>query len=159
MDAFSRLTCRFSGELTRGHRVASGLSGDARFPGGTIAMQVPCFRELGLDLSGFHHATLNVAITPLKYETRRATHTFRQVRWHPVEPAEDFSFFDAAILKPETADHWVRAFVYRPHPETKPAHFQPPDALELLAAEWINGLVYGDRLEIRVDPEQLAILA
>lgn len=159
MDAFSRLSNRFSGELTRGHRVASGLNGDARFPGGTIAMQMPFFRKLGLDLSAFHPATLNVSITPLKYETRRARHTFRQVRWHPVEPAEDFSFFDAAILRPGTPDDWVRAFVYRPHPETKPAHFQPPDSLELLASEWIAGLTYGDRLEIRVDPGQLAIPA
>ena len=53
--------------IVQGHRVASGLNGNPRFPGGTLRMQLPFFAELGLDLSAFYPGTLNVSIAPLSY--------------------------------------------------------------------------------------------
>lgn len=133
-----------------GHRVASGLNGDPRFPGGTIRMQLPHFAALGLDLSGLHPGTLNVRVAPLTWQAREPAHTFRAVRWHPTEPAEDFSFFHLR-LHPEAGSP-VEGWIYLPHPQTKPEHFQAPDVLELLLP-WTDGLDYGARVSLEV-PEQ-----
>jgi hypothetical protein len=48
--------------VVAGHRVASGLNGNPRFPGGTLRMQAPHFARLGLDLGHFHLARLTSAL-------------------------------------------------------------------------------------------------
>lgn len=133
----------------RGHRVASGLGGDDRFPGGTLAMQRPHFLKLGLDLSRFFHGTLNVSIAPRQFRVVEAQWTFRDVKWSATEPAEHFSFFDCRIEGRE-------GLIYYPHPETKPEHFQPPEVLEILTDE-LSGIGYGDELEIEIPAQQLLI--
>jgi len=134
-----------------GHRVASGLNGDPRFPGGTLSMQQPHFLARGLELSGYHPGTLNLCIAPWQYQVVRAALTFPQVQWHPTEPAEDFSFFDCALT---FAGHEYVGLIYYPHPETKPEHFQAPDTLEMLSPK-IAGLEYGSTVELRVDSAQM----
>ena len=140
--------------LGKGHRVASGLNGDPRFPGGTLRMQVPHFLALGLDLRAFHLGTLNVSIAPLCYRVVKACHSFAQVKWHPTEPAEDFSFFDVRVIRPGASP--VAGLIYFPHPETKPEHFQQPDVLELLLP-FVNGLHYGMALSLEIPAAQLVI--
>lgn len=136
-----------------GHGVASGRSGDPRFPGGTIALQKPFFLERGLDLSPFHPGTLNLSIAPCRYRVLRPKHTFRAVKWAETEPPEDFSFFDCRVLWNGRS---YAGLVYYPHPETKPEHFQPPDVLEVLAPR-LEGLSYGDVVELELDPAQIAV--
>jgi hypothetical protein len=145
----------FPALVTRGHQVASGRNGDPRFPGGTIAMQSPHFRALGLDLSPFFSGTLNVSLAPLRYRVIRPRLTFRQVRWHPTEPAEDFSFFDVR-LRVGDASPWVGGLIYFPHPDTKPAHFQAAGVLELLLPR-VEGLGVGTRVTLAVPADQMAI--
>ncbi len=137
-----------------GHRVASGLNHNPRFPGGTLAMQQPHFARLGLDLSVYHPGTLNLSIAPHRYRVMAGRLTFRQVKWHPVEPAEDFSFFDCRLILPGAEP--VAALVYYPHPETKPEHFQSPDMLEVLAPS-LPGLAYGMQVDLAVDPAQMVM--
>jgi len=140
--------------LNQGHRVASGLNGNPRFPGGTLLMQQPHFLARGLDINVFHRGTLNVSIAPLRYRVVRPRLTFRDVQWHPVEPKEDFSFFDFNLLR---ADHPPLAgLIYYPHPETKPEHFQAPDVLELLLP-FVEGLEYGMELRLEIPAEQMVI--
>lgn len=138
--------------IVRGHRVASGQNGDPRFPGGTIRMQLSSFAALGLDLSGIYSGTLNVRIAPLQYRVVKPRFTFRHVKWHPVEPAEDFSFFDLIVHRNGLPP--IRGFVYFPHPDTKPEHFQKPDVLELLLP-WTEGLSYGQSIQIEVPVAQM----
>jgi hypothetical protein len=138
--------------VVRGHRVASGENGNPLFPGGTLQMQAPHFRARGLDLSAFHGGTLNVSIAPRRYRVVRARWTFPQVKWHPTEPAEDFSFFDVRLLRSDAPP--VPGLIYHPHPETKPAHFQHPDVLELLLP-WMEGLRYGVEVRLETPPEQI----
>lgn len=138
--------------IVQGHRVASGLNGDRRFPSGTMRMQAPHFQARGLDLSVFHPGTLNVSIAPLRYRVVQPRLTFRGVQWHPQEPAEDFSFFDVRITPAGAAA--VDGLIYFPHPETKPEHFQQPDVLELLLP-WTEGLRYGARVMLQVPEEQM----
>ena len=140
--------------VMEGHRVASGLNHDPRFPGGTLAMQGPVFARLGLDLSVYHPGTLNLSIAPHRYRVVRPRLTLRQVNWHPVEPTEDFSFFDCQVMMPGQKP--VLALIYHPHPETKPEHFQSPDVLEVLAPP-IHGLMYGMQLALAIDPAQMMI--
>jgi hypothetical protein len=138
--------------LVEGHRVASGLNGNPRFPGGTLRMQFPYFLARGLDLSAFHLGTLNVSIAPLAYRVLQARHTFTNVKWHPTEPAEDFSFFDVRVVSSDKTS--VDGFIYFPHPDTKPAHFQQPDVLELLLP-FVEGLRYGMELSLEVPAAQM----
>ena len=142
------------GTLVPGYQVASGGNGNPRFPGGTLRMQTPHFAALGLDLAAFHGGTLNVQIAPRRYRVIRPRLTFRAVRWHPVEPAEDFSFFDVRLLRPGTPP--VVGLIYHPHPETKPEHFQDPGVIELLLP-FVPGLCYGDALVLAVPAAQMVI--
>lgn len=138
--------------IVQGHRVASGLNGNPRFPGGTLRMQLPFFRDLGLDLSGYHLGTLNVSIAPLSYRVVNPKLTFRDVKWHPTEPEEDFSFFDVVLHRDDAAP--VSGLIYFPHPDTKPEHFQKPDVLELLLP-WTEGIEYGMKVQLEVPCEQM----
>ena len=100
MDNLTSPNCvEIRAEVVRGHQVASGTNGDPRFPGGTVRMQLPYFRSLGLDLSAFYPGTLNVSIAPLDYHVLRPHLTFTGVKWHPTEPAEDFSFFNLRLMR------------------------------------------------------------
>ena len=138
--------------IVQGHRVASGMNGNPRFPGGTFRMQLPCFAALGLDLSSFYPGTLNVSIAPLSYRVVQPKLTFRDLKWHPEDPAEDFSFFDVIVHRYGAPP--VNGFIYFPHPDTKPTHFQKTDVLELLLP-WTEGLAYGTKIRLEVSPEQM----
>ena len=142
--------------LVQGHRVASGLNGNPRFPGGTLRMQTPHFRARGLDIGHLYPGTLNVSIAPFSYRVVKARYNFANVKWHPTEPAEDFSFFDVRILWPHAAP--VAGLIYFPHPETKPEHFQQPDVLELLLP-FVADLQYGMTRTLEVPVAQMVIEA
>jgi hypothetical protein len=145
-----------TGVIVPGHRVASGLNGDVRFPGGTLAMQRPFFAALGLDLSGMHPGTLNVSIAPLRYELRKPRWTFPLVKWHPTEVAETFSFVRARMRTP--AGDEVAGWIYYPHPETKPEHFQAAHVLEVLMP-YINGVTYGATIFLYTPDQEIRITA
>lgn len=138
--------------VIQGHRVASGSNDNPLFPGGTIKMQQAAFRELGLDLGGFYNGTLNVSISPLVYRVVSPKLTFRNVKWHPSDPPEDFSFFDVRL--PGFSDQPIPGLVYLPHPETKTKHFQAPDTLELLFP-FVDGLQYGLEIQLQFPEGQI----
>jgi len=140
-------------KIVPGHQVASGENRDPRFPGGTIRMQIPCFQRLGVDLSPFHPGTVNVSIRPHTYQIVRPRWTLKSVKWHPTEPAEDFSFFDVEVM---LGSEVLEGLIYHPHPDTKPEHFQQPDVLELLLP-FVGGLAYGGRLRLRTRRGQILI--
>lgn len=142
------------GTVESGYGVASGQAQDPRFPQGTLALQQPIFEQLGLDLTPYFLGTINLSVAPCRYQINQAKHTFRAIKWSPTEPAEDFSFFDCRLLVGST---WFEGLVYYPHPETKPAHFQPPTTLEIITG-WISGLKYGDSLRLELKAEQISLL-
>jgi hypothetical protein len=117
-------------------------------------MQTPCFLALGLDISHLYRGTLNVSIAPCRYRIVKPKYTFANVKWHPTEPAEDFSFFDLRVLRPDQPA--VAGLIYYPHPETKPEHFQSPDVLELLLP-FMEGMYYGMELTLEVPAEQMVV--
>jgi hypothetical protein len=143
------------GVIVAGHGVASGRKEDPRFPDGTLAMQIPRFATLGLDLTGFWPGTLNVSIRPAQYRPGRAAFTFRDVKWHPDEPAEDFSFFECRVLCGDSRTGALSGWIYYPHPETKPEHFQAADVLEVIAPR-IKKIGAGSRVRLSTPIRQMS---
>lgn len=144
---------RIRGIVERGYGVASGASNDPRFPEGTLALQMPRFRALGLELGDCYPGTINVNIAPLEFAVRRFDYCFEHVAWCPAVPAETFSFC-RGVLHHAGTDY--RAWIYYPHPETKPEHFQTASTLEILAPQ-VPGLRYGDAVLLRVADGKLVV--
>lgn len=140
--------------VKRGHRIASGQATDSPYPKGSIEMQRPCFAEGGLDLRGCFPATLNLSIAPYRFTVKSPDHHFRKVHWAEGFPPEDFLFIRCA-LRHRGAEY--PAFVYYPDPATKIGHFQDDATLEVIA-EPIDGLDYGDKVVIVLDPGKIEIL-
>lgn len=137
--------------MTRGYGVASGASRDPRFPGGTLSLQWPLFRELGLDLEGYHPGTVNVDISPRQFAVHDADHRFEQLRWSDSVPAETFSFCRCRLRH---GDDEYPAWIYYPHPETKPDHFHSASIMEVLAP-FVADLNYGDKVTVNVAEEKV----
>ena len=140
--------------VVRGHQVASGKAGDPRFPGGTIRMQLLFFKDAGLDLSPYYPGTLNVSIAPKRFKVVKPVRTFPNLKWHPTQPAETFSFFDVRLLRVGQPD--AEGYIYYPHPETKPEHFQQAGVLELLLP-FVEGLDVATHLQLAIPADQILI--
>ena len=140
-----------SGVIIPGHQVASGSNRDPKFPGGTLSMQLPHFKERGLDLSGYHLATINVSIAPREFKIKKADWVFENVNWHPHDPPETFSFVEVEVSG-------IKGLIYYPHPETKPAHFQPVGLIEIILEEFVPDLGYGNEIKIQVPKSRIEII-
>ena len=142
-----------TGTIIEGYGVASGQGTNSPYPQGTILMQLPFFEKRGLDIRCYYPGTLNVSIAPHTFKIVRADYTFPQVGWTDVVPPETFSFVHCGLIK-ETIEY--ASLVYYPHPETKPAHFQQPSTVELLAP-YIPNLSYGSEIELRFDDDTIQV--
>ena len=58
------------GIIAEGHGVASGKTGDIRFPFGTLAMQIPIFEKRGMDFKQFFKGTINISLNLFNFELR-----------------------------------------------------------------------------------------
>lgn len=142
-----------SGTVVVGHRVASGPSKE--YPSGSLELQLPFFKEGGLNLDHFFLGTLNVSIAPLRFELFSPVYTFRQIAWTDLHPPEDFSFSPCRV---KFKDKDYEGIIYYPHPETKIRHFQNRSLIEVITVK-IPGIGYGDRLDLSLDPDAIRIHA
>ena len=140
-------------EVVRGYGVASGKNFDARFPKGTIAMQLPFFEDRGLDLSSFHLGTLNIDITPYCYKFIHSSCCFEKIKWSNDLPPETFSFYPCKISLPNQ-NSGVSSLVYYPHPSTKPGFHQKEGVLEILAP-YLKSVSYGSKIIIHANSEHI----
>lgn len=141
------------GTVIQGHGIASGKAKDSPYPEGSLTMQAPFFKSLGLDLSPYFLGTLNVDISPQQWKPVKPDHTFKNVNWTPSIPAEHFSFFKCSIIY----DHKkYEAFIYYPHPETKVTHFQNPSIVEIIS-EKITDLTYGKNVQLVIEDHKIAV--
>lgn len=143
-----------TGIVKSGHQVASGKALDSPYERGTLEMQLPFFRDLGLDLSSFYLGTLNVSIAPRTFKLVQPEYTFTQVKWHPNYPAETFSFSSCIVVYQHVG---YDGLIYYPHPETKIGHFQDDSILEIIASQ-IPNLGYGDRLKLKINPQEVTLI-
>lgn len=132
------------GVVVAGHGVASGTGQDRRYPAGTIRLQQPFFLERGIDLSGYYPGTLNVDVAPLVPAPIPEKALFDGLmRWFgDIEERFILSPAEVEVDGVRHAGLW-----YYPHPETKPAHFQPGTVIELLLP-WIADIRAGDRVRV-----------
>lgn len=142
-----------SGIIQSGHQVASGMAKDSPYALGTIEMQLPYFKKLGLDLTNYFLGTLNISITPHKFKVQNPKYTFPLVKWHPDYPAETFSFSPCQVIFQGIE---YGGLVYYPHPETKIGHFQADSIIEVIAYP-IPEIKYGDAIELKIDSLEIAI--
>ncbi len=142
------------GIVQAGHGVASGSAAQSPYPQGTIKMQQPFFRQLGLDLSPYFPGTLNVSIAPWHLQIRHAPFTFELLRWTDLHPPETFSFCRCIL---EFQKKSYTGLVYYPHPETKQTHFQPASAIELLLPEVAN-IFSGDRITVQLPNSEIRLI-
>lgn len=142
-----------AGRVVPGYGVASGRAANSPYPQGTILMQRPHFESRGMDFSGLFLGTLNISIAPYTAHIRTPQFTFEQVRWYPEAPPETFSFSKCVA---EFEGQEFASWIYYPHPETKPMHFQDPTTLEILAPP-IPGIAYGHQLHLWLNPQEVII--
>lgn len=139
--------------IVQGYRVASAPSKD--YPYGALDRQKPLFKSRGLDLSACFNGTLNIDIRPHTFKLLKPEFTFHNVEWTDLHPPEHFSFSRCGVIyKKVEYEGWV----YYPHPETKLRHFQDPSLLEAIAYP-IPEIKYGDNVDVRVNPEEVAIMS
>lgn len=143
---------RVKGIISPGHGVASGISGDARYPEGTLRAQFDFFKERGLDLSPYYLGTINLDIAPFEYTIKRPKLFLRDIKWSEYIPPENFYFFD---LRAFCNSGIFKGLVYMPDPETKTEHEQKRTILELILPK-IPDLSYGDIIEIEIPGEQIS---
>jgi len=146
------MTHFLAGILMRGHQVASRPSKD--YPYSSLEKQKPYFKSLGLDLSEFYNGTLNISIAPLNFKMKAPEMTFELVEWTDLHPPETFSFSRCKVI---FSSHEYSGWIYYPHPETKKAHFQDDSIIEVIAHPIAN-VQYGDRLGIKINPNEIQIL-
>jgi CTP-dependent riboflavin kinase len=142
-----------NGIVVEGHQVASGKGKASPYPEGSIAMQIPFFQQLGLDLKSFFPGTLNVSIAPRTFVMQRPEYTFRNVEWTALHPPEHFSFSRCRVYYQNGR---YDAFIYYPHPETKRTHFQDNSTLEIIAPAIAN-LQYGDSIQVEINPLEILV--
>ena len=139
-----------TGHVAAGHGVASGRSTSSPYPAGTIDLQAPFFQALGLDLSDCFAGTLNVSFAPTEVVFSEPDFTFPTVHWSDQHPPETFSFWRVELISSDRQRS--KAWIYRPHPETKQRHWQPPTVLEVLAP-FQQGMRPGAEVSLH-DPHQ-----
>ena len=144
---------KISAVIIQGHGAASGLGNDPRYPNGTIALQLPHFKERGLDLSAFYRGTLNLDISPYNYELREPAYYLENIEWSKHIPPESFYFFNLLIYVDSIT---YDGLVYMPDPKTKVDHIQPSQMLEVIAPS-IPGVYYGREIDIEVDDSSLLL--
>ena len=142
--------------MVTGHGIASGKNYDPRFPDGTLAMQYPFFAHSDLKLSRFHQGTINVDIAPYSFQLLSPTFSFPKVKWSPDLPAENFSFYTCTIAENMDSDEH-NAYVYWPHPSTKPDFHQSPDVLEILSPK-LSFISYGSSVILRASEQDILFL-
>lgn len=151
---------RLSGQVARGHRVASGLCGDGRFPTGTIAPQLPFFGAAIADFETWlggpaWPGTINVALAGMSVRPGRADRVVGPIRWTGHFPPERF-LMSRCLLVHRQAEH--NAWLYIPDPATKPDHHQPGDLVEILARR-LDGICYDDPVDLVIPAQALVISA
>jgi hypothetical protein len=143
-------------KVVPGHGIASGKNYDPRFPNGTLAMQFPFFARSDLKLSRFHQGTVNVDIASHAFKLLSPVFHFPKVKWSPDLPAENFSFYTCTIAENmDSVEH--NAYIYWPHPSTKPGFHQSPGVLEILSPK-LSFISYGSSVILRASTEDILFL-
>ena len=143
------------GVLQHGHGVASGANSESPYPKGSISIQSPFFKALGLDLSCYWQGTINLSFKPLEIVLQNPDITFENMYWTDLHPPETFSFWNIKLRSID--NHNINGLIYYPHPETKARHWQSSSVLEILAPRMTN-LGEGSPLQVKASEGCLQLI-
>ena len=149
--------------LLEGHGVASGQALNAGqlktspYPNGTIAMKLPFFEVLGLDLSTFWPGTLNLSFAPAELQLGYPDYLFQDLEWTHLHPPETFSFWKIRLRSAGFCDFNVPGMVYYPYPETKARHWQCSSVLEILAP-FVGPVCFNQEFELGVNAAAIQVV-
>lgn len=142
------------GVVIQGHQIASGKASNSPYPDGSIPLQTPFFKKLGLDLSDFYPGTLNISIAPKSFKIIQPDYRFEHVTWIDGFPAETFSFCQCKIWFKDSVSN---GYIYYPHSETKTQHFHNDSLIEVICEE-VVGIGYGDKVKLECAAGGISIL-
>lgn len=137
---------KIKGKVISGYGIASGTGADPMFKEGSINMQAPFFKALGLDLSDYFKGTLNVDIRPFSYKVKNPKYYFKDVNWSAHIPSENFYFFDVTAF---INGKIYFGLIYMPDPNTKVAHIQPKTVIEIILPH-IKGINNNDQITLDI---------
>jgi hypothetical protein len=137
------------GKVISGYGVASGKGNDSRYPNGTLILQLPYFKEKGLDLSGFYRGTLNIDISPHTFTIKKPTYYLKDIDWSDHIPPENFYFFEVTLLFKERK---YEGLIYMPDPKTKTDHHQINTMLEIMMP-FVEGIENGSSVKLEIAEE------
>ena len=137
------------GKVISGYGVASGKGNDSRYPNGTLILQLPYFKEKGLDLSGFYRGTLNIDIRPHMFTIKKPTYYLKDIDWSDHIPPENFYFFEVTLLFKERK---YEGLIYMPDPKTKTDHHQINTMLEIMMP-FVEGIENGSSVKLEIAEE------
>ena len=135
-----------TGKVISGYGVASGKGKDNRYPEGTLKLQMPFFKERGLDLSAFFIGTINIDISPYQFSIKKYKYYFKEINWSTYIPPENFYFFEVQLIFKESA---YEGLIYMPDPKTKFDHHQISSLFELLMPK-IEGIKQGENIILKL---------
>jgi len=135
-----------NGKITKGHGVASGISKTNPYPKGSLEMQFPFFKKMGLDLYHFYLGTINIYISPFLWKPLKPDYYLKHVNWTSQIPPESFMFFEIHLI---FESNTYPGIIYFPDPKTKEQHFQKEDMIEVISSK-IPNLEYGMRITIEI---------
>ena len=140
---------RIEGKVIAGYGVASGKGKDPRYPNGTLMLQVPYFKEKGLDLSSYFRGTINIDISPYTFTIKKPTYYITDIDWSKHIPPENFYFFEVTLLFKERK---YNGLIYMPDPKTKTDHHQINTMLEVIMPH-IEGIENGAAVKLEIAEE------
>jgi hypothetical protein len=140
---------RIEGKVIAGYGVASGKGKDPRYPNGTLMLQLPYFKEKGLDLSSYFRGTINIDISPYTFTIKKPTYYITDIDWSKHIPPENFYFFEVTLLFKEKK---YNGLIYMPDPKTKTDHHQINTMLEVLMPH-IEGMENGVAVKLEIAQE------
>ena len=135
-----------TGKVISGYGVASGKGKDKRYPNGTLKLQMPFFKERGLDLSAFFVGTINIDISPYQFSIKNYKYYFKEINWSKYIPPENFYFFEVQLIFKEII---FNGLIYMPDPKTKSDHHQISNLFELLMPK-IEGIKQGENIILKL---------
>ncbi|MCP4165129.1 MAG: hypothetical protein GY759_04450 [Chloroflexi bacterium] len=140
----SEFDSHVAGVLSSGHGHASGRNPESPYIGGTLNLQYPIFKRLGLDLGECYPGTLNISITPFTYQIIEPEHEFLDIAWFPGRQAENFCFCRCLVF---ASGRPLGGYLYHPDPATKVTHPDNPSHLQIVSP-YIPSLVIGSPVDV-----------
>lgn len=139
-------------KMTHGHGVASKAS--KLYPAGTISLQYPHFKNLGLDLGHCYGGTVNLSIAPARCTIHKPSLYLQDVDWYPSRGrTENFLICDCAI---KVVGGYVLGYIYQPDIKTKIEHYDDPHALQVISP-FIEGLQDSENISLYLKSSQCSI--